>query len=280
MMSRSFLNIALGLMVLVMGVAGCQVNPATGKNQLVFISEKEEIALGLKAAPEFEKQFDGLVADATLQEYVKRVGAKVSAESDRKIPYEFGLLRSEIPNAFALPGGKVYVTTGLMRIMENERQLASVISHEIGHVAAMHSVSQLQRQMGSSVLLEIAQMAAGEEHAQAAKTVGALTFNVVNMKFSRTQEYQADSLGIRYMARAGYNPWGSVELLKILKSLSNEEGSRLGEMFQTHPLTQKRIEEATDIVTSKYSRFSADMPDANKSEFLKMQGMLGAPVKK
>jgi len=249
---------------------GCSRNPVSGKKELVVISTEQEIALGREAAPQFEQEFGGKVPDAELQSYVARVGRKLANASDRSMPYEFALLASEVPNAFALPGGQVYVTAGLMARMTNERQLAAVLGHEVGHVAALHNVHNIQRQIGAAVLAEIVGAAGGEGGKQAAQIVGAM----VNLRYSRTDEYQADQLGIKYMARAGYNPWGMVELLELLLQLSHG-GSELMEMFQTHPLTEKRIQEAQAEVRKKHPEASASAPDGGAEEFLKLRARLG-----
>jgi beta-barrel assembly-enhancing protease len=252
---------------------GCATNPATQKKELSLISRDQEIALGNQAAPDFEKQFGGKVPNEALQQYVRGVGAKVAAVSDRPMPYEYALLASDVPNAFALPGGKVYVTAGLMKMMTNERQLASVLGHETGHIAAKHSVAGIQRQMGAQVLVEIAGYAMGSQGADAGQ-VAQLATNMVNLKYSRDDEYEADQLGIRYMSRAGYNPWGMVELLTALNGLDQSNPGWLAEMSQTHPLTPKRIQEAQATVQSEHATANRAEADANAARFLQMKALL------
>ena len=260
--------------------AGCSVNPATGKSELIVLSQEQEIAMGVNAAPEFEKQFNGKVPDAALQQYVAAVGAKIAQVSDRQgLPYEYTLLTSDVPNAFALPGGKIFVTAGLMSKMTNERQLAAVLGHETGHVAALHNVKGIQKQIGVSVLAELAGMVAGDK-GQAAKAATKVVGAVANLKYSRGNEYQADMLGVRYMARAGYNPWGMVELLETLFSLNEKEGGTLTEMFQTHPLTSKRIAEAKEIVQREHPQASPSVPDPNAERFLRARSRLAAATRR
>ncbi len=254
-------------MVVMFGLAGCSVNPATGKKQLALISTQQEIAMGENSAPEFEAQFDGMFPDAALQSYVKEVGAKIAAVADREMPYEFALLASDVPNAFALPGGKVYVTAGLMRYMSNERQLAAVLGHEIGHVCAMHIISGLQRDMGFQILAEAAGYVGGSS---AYSSVTKAALGMVDLKFSRKQEYEADQLGIRYMTRAGYNPYGMIELLDILLAMHEEEPSKLAAMFQTHPLTSQRIEEAREVITDEHPQARSTTTDPNATRMKQM----------
>jgi beta-barrel assembly-enhancing protease len=257
-------------------LGGCSTNPVTGKRELSLISTSHEISMGAEAAPEFEKEFEGRVPNPMLQSYVQAVGKRVAVVSDREMPYEFVLVRSKVPNAFALPGGKVFITAGLMSRMTNERQLAAVLGHEVGHVAAKHNVNGLQRQMGAAVLVQAVGMILSGTEGQAAQSVTKVVAGMTTMKYGRDDEYQADTLGIKYMSRAGYNPWGMVELLNLLKSLSESEGSALEEMFRTHPLTGKRISEAEETIEDEdeYDRFSRKDKDPNEKRFQGMHALL------
>ena len=136
--------VTVGLLFVVVSAVGCTRNPVTGKTELSLISTEQEVALGLQSAPQFEDEFGGKLGNSQLQGYVAAVGAKLAAVSDRQdVTYEYSLLSSEIPNGFALPGGKIYVTAGLVVQMSNERQLAAVLAHETVHVAALDSVNGL-----------------------------------------------------------------------------------------------------------------------------------------
>ena len=127
-------------------VSACATNPVTGERQLALISESQEIAMGREAAQEAEASI-GLVDDAGLQTYVKNIGAKLAASSERPaLPWTFGVVDDPTPNAFALPGGFIYVTRGMMNLMDSEAELASVLGHEIGHVTARHAVTMISRQ--------------------------------------------------------------------------------------------------------------------------------------
>ena len=270
----------ISLIVSCMLAVGCSRNPISGRKQLIVITTQQEVALGVDAAPQFEKEFGGLVPDEQLQSYVRRVGQSVADKAHRQdVTYEFALLASDIPNAFALPGGKTYVTAGLMQLMDNERQLAAVLGHEITHVTARHTVEHLQNQIGAAVLVELAGYAAGEDKAQTAQAATEIVTNMVNLSYSRRDEYEADRGGIQYLAAAGYNPWGMVELLEKLMSLHEKEPGRLGEMFQTHPLTSKRIEEAREFIEDDYSSARRGAADPNAANFLKMRSRLREYIK-
>jgi len=251
-------------------IVGCAVNPVTGKRQMALVSESQEIQLGADAVPEFEKEFGGKVPNEQLQQYVTELGMALAAISDRpKLPWSFAVLNSDVPNAFALPGGKIFVTAGLMTSLTNERQLTSVLGHEIGHVCAKHSVQGMQRAMGAEAFAALfAQASGNESYGSAAKVAG----QMVVLKYGRDDEYQADALGIKYMEKAGYNPWGMVETLQFLMTLG-EEGGRLQELFQTHPLSSERVKKSQENVAKHYATYQADTPDANQTRFRQMQAL-------
>lgn len=257
-------------------LAGCSTNPTTGEKQLILISREQEIAMGEEAAPQFEQEFDGAVDNPELQAYVSSVGQRVAAYSKRDMPYEFTLVKSNVPNAFALPGGKIFVTAGLMSYMENERELAAVLGHEVAHVSALHNVDRMQDQMGAQILVEAAETIIGGEKGAAAGKAGEVASTMVLLKYSRDDEYEADKYGMHFMADAGYNPYGMVELLETLNKLGGEGGGKFSEMFQTHPLSSERVKRAQELIadTEEYSRFSPDQPDPNRQRFLTMRDLL------
>jgi len=265
----------VGLLVLPVLAGGCTTNPATGERDMVLISEGQEIAMGNEAAPQFEKEFGGKVANASLQSYVQGIGQRIAAVCDRPMQYDYTLVASKVPNAFALPGGKIFVTAGLMARMTNERQLAAVLGHETAHVCALHNVKGMQNQMGASVLVEVAARIAGG--GDTTRSVGKIVGAMATLKYGRNYEYQADKFGIKYMDRAGYNPHGMVELLTVLLNLS-EEGSSLGEMFASHPLSSKRIEEAKAIIAENHPAANPSAPDPGAGRFRQMRSRLLAAV--
>ena len=272
---KKYRRLALIMLTLAMAFpVGCTRSAVTGEKEVILISTDEEIALGQQAGPEIEKEFNDKVPNESLQKYVRNVGGKLANVSDRPMPYEFALLASEVPNGFALPGGKIYVTAGLMSRMTNERQLAAVLAHEVVHVADRHSVKGLQRQMGASILVELVGMAVGGDKAQSAQAAADLAAGITTLKYSRTDESQSDAVGVKYMVRAGYNPWGMVELLELLQSLSNAERGLFGELFASHPLTSKRIAEVRDLVQNEYSAFSPTTPDPREQDFVQMRSLL------
>lgn len=273
-------RLLVGLLLAVVHAAGCMRNPVTGKTELSLIGTEREVAIGLQSAPQFEGEFGGKLANSQLQGYLQEVGARLAAVSDRQdVTYEYSLLSSEVPNGFALPGGKIYITAGLMSQMSNERQLAAVLAHETVHVAARDSVNGLQRELGKEILIEVASAAAGES-GQTAHAVGQVVGSMVNMKYSRNRETRADEFGVRYMVKANYNPWGMVELLELLDSMSQSGSGGLGELFSSHPSTSRRVEDAKDVIRKEYKDFSRETPDPRAAQFMQMRRLLEAEMKR
>jgi predicted Zn-dependent protease len=236
-------HVFLGLLVAVIGAAmyycNQQVNPVTGEKQHISLSPQQEVAMGLAAAPEMEQQFGGELPDASVQEAVSRVGSKVVAGSDAarsEYRYAFHVLRDpETINAFALPGGQVFITAGLLKHLKNEAQLAGVLGHEVGHVVGRHSAEHVAKAQFTQILVGAAGVAASDDRGdgQRAAAVAAMVGSLVNMKFSRGDESEADAFGVKYMSQSGYDPRAMIELMRILKEASGP--SRQPEFLSTHP---------------------------------------------
>jgi predicted Zn-dependent protease len=208
--------------------------------QINIISTEEEIRLGKNLADEIDKD-QPILDNPSLTSYVSEIGQKVAGRSERRnITYTFKIVDNEEEiNAFALPGGPVYVYTGLLKLAESEAELASVLGHEIAHVAARHSSEQLTKRYGFAM---IAQLALGEDPGM----VTAIARDVVSylgmLKFSRADEMEADRLGVRYMFQAGYNPEAMISLHKKLGGLEPGKQNRVLALLGTHPLSQDRID--------------------------------------
>jgi predicted Zn-dependent protease len=231
----------LAVAVVGMAAVGCATNPATGKHQLSLVPQSQEIAMGKEAAAEVSQSI-GLYDNARLQEYVSGVGHRLAATSERPdLPWSFKVVDDSAVNAFALPGGPIFVTRGLLAHMENEAQLASVIGHEIGHVTAKHSVSQISK-------AQLAQLGLGlgmvfSDTVRELGQLGMAGMQVLFLKFGRDDENQADELGLRYALRARYDAREMPPVFATLKRVSEEgEGSRLPEWLSTHPDPEHRIE--------------------------------------
>jgi predicted Zn-dependent protease len=242
------------LLILAAGLVACTTNPATGQRQLNVMTEAQEISVGQQAAPQFLDQYGGPIPDEQIRAYVADIGRRLAATSERpELPWEFHVVDSAVINAFALPGGKVFMSRGLMERMENEAQLAGVLGHEIGHVTAQHIGQQMSRQMvlsGLLVGLGVAAQVSDRDWLQVLGAVGGVGGGVYLMSFGREQESEADSLGLRYMTRLGYNPVGQVQVMEILREASGPTGAP--EFLSTHPLPDTRIRRLEDEIRKNY----------------------------
>jgi predicted Zn-dependent protease len=215
----------------------CTLNPVTRKREFNVINEQRELSLGRNAYYSVIQEY-GLYENESLQKYINKVGQELVSVCDRSsIPYEFHVLDSPILNAFALPGGYIFITRGLLAELENEAQLASVLGHEIGHVCARHSVTQLSEALGYQ-LLTLAAMAAPGTREMAPVT--AALFQSITLGYSREKEFEADSLGLKYMYLAGYDP---TEVSNFLTHLSRMAQGPAGYSVysSTHPDIFDRI---------------------------------------
>ncbi|MEM1445845.1 MAG: M48 family metallopeptidase [Planctomycetota bacterium] len=260
--ARTFLaRWLLPLVLLLSGPAaltGCVTNPATGKRVFNTLSEEKEIEMGTAAAPQFIESNGGNIPDKRLLAYVRNLGQELAAVSERpQLPWEFHVLDSSQINAFALPGGKVFMSRGLMERMTNEAQLAGVLGHEIGHVTSMHVGRRISQSQAIGVLgigLTIAGGVADEDWVRGVGLGVMAGGTLVYLpRFSRGNETEADALGVRYMTRLGYNPYGQVEVMQILKEASGGgSGNLLENMLATHPLPQQRIEDLDELIREQY----------------------------
>lgn len=242
---------------LITSVTGCSTNLATGKKQLNVMSVQEEIALGNQAMPDLVTEYGGVVPDTILTKYVSKVGEHLSQQTEGdapKLPWEFTLLDSDVINAFALPGGKVFISLALMAEMNNEAQLAGVLGHEIGHVTARHVNDRLTQQLGFSIVASILTRAATDsDYSQLTELLVGVGGTGYLMKFSRDQESESDSLGMRYMARAGYNPKGQLQVMQILDAESKKNPGGQPEFLSTHPLPQTRIDRIAKLLKTTFA---------------------------
>ncbi|MDH3402296.1 MAG: M48 family metalloprotease [Acidobacteriota bacterium] len=215
-------------------VPGCSVNPATGKQQLNLISESQEVAMGREADPGIVAQM-GLYPDQALQAYVQALGSGLAAKSERPhLPWTFRVLDDPLVNAFALPGGFVYVTRGIMAHLESEAELVGILGHEIGHVTARHSVNQLSKQQLAGLGIGIGMIVSPRmaQLGDLAQTGMGLLF----LKYSRDDERQADGLGLRYVLRGNYDPREIPNVFGVLQRVSQASGGgRAPSWMATHP---------------------------------------------
>ncbi len=228
---------ALGLALL----AACATNPVTGERQLALISEAQEIEIGREAAAQIPATL-GLVDDEELQHYVARVGLELARQSERpELPWSFGAVDDPTPNAFALPGGFIFVTRGLLGLMNSEAQLASVLGHEIGHVTARHSVSMISRQQLAQLGLGIGGILVPEIQSFGGALGAGL--ELLFLKYGRDAERQADELGFRYALNQNYAVREMPNVFRTLERAGGEERSALPAWLSTHPAPGERAKQ-------------------------------------
>lgn len=237
-------------------MGGCYTNPTTGRRQLEGLGRDQEMALGAQESPKLVAEMGGEVQNPALRGYIDEVGQSLKQHTEADGPQRqwfFTLIDSDIINAFALPGERVFMSRGLADKMTSEAQLAGVLGHEIGHVMARHTAERIgQAQIGQGILTVGGIFAGNSQGGQIAMQGGQLLIGGTLLKFSREQESEADKLGMRYMTKAGYNPRGQLEVMEILKAASGGGGGT-PEILATHPLPQTRIDDIQNMLNSEYA---------------------------
>ena len=244
-------------------LTGCATNPVTGKKELMFISEAEEIRMDSEAAPHQFSADYGAVEDPALNAYLTQVGSSLAERSHRPgMPYTFRAVNASHVNAYAFLGGSIAATRGIMLAMDDEAELAALLGHEIGHVNARHAA----RSMTSGILAQVAVAAAtvavaekNEDWAPVVAGLGGIGAGALLARYSRAHEREADALGMEYMVRSGYNPQGMIGLQDILVKMSHGKPSAIELMFATHPMSQERYDTAVKRARSEYGE-SASLP--------------------
>ena len=245
-------------------LAGCARNPATGANQLMLVSESQEIQMGQQYDKEVIASI-GLYPDPALQTYIQELGSRLAATSERpKLPWTFRVVDDPAVNAFALPGGFIYVTRGLLAHMNSEAELASVMGHEIGHVTARHTAAQMSKEQLLGLGLAVGSIASStfERYAGTASQALGLLF----LKFSRDNENQADQLGLRYSGRANYDPRKMADVMKLLDKITQQSGSRLPEWMATHPNPGNRLQHINTMLAAMPQDFAGTIVNRDSYE--------------
>jgi len=254
------------------GVASCALNPVSGRPELVVVTQEQEKALGDQEAQKVEEQI-GLVDDATLTEYVSAVGQRVAAQSPRQnVTYRFFVVDMAAPNAFALPNGNVYVTRGLLALLNSEDELAGILGHEIGHVAARHSVQKMSTAAPLAVLTGLGATAAGIASPILGQVVGGagqLASGAVLAPYSRQQEREADRVGQEMAAKAGWDPAATATFLTTLERTQQLEGQAApsARFFDSHPAGPERVA-TTEAYARELTRVDTPPISPDRAAFL------------
>lgn len=291
-MSRCRAMNCLGLVLTLIGAAstmtGCETNAATGRSQYLAMTRDEEIQLGSEASPELVNEFGGKVQSPELQAYVTGIGRRLAEQTEAdnpSLPWEFTLLDSDVINAFALPGGKVFFSRGLAEKMTNEAQMAAVLGHEVGHVTGKHTNARFGKQVATvgiaAVIGGLLGAAVTEDRTTGAAIgagAGATVGGVVVLSYSRDDELEADRLGMRYMERLGYDPRGAIQVQEILGRESG--GKAPPEMLSTHPASATRIAELEKRYKKYYAEKAAGTTYSFHEDRFRAQFLAKLPPKK
>lgn len=255
-MNRIFKKLFICLLLL---LVSCAINPVTGKQELMLVSESQEIEIGREAAPSLNWEFGGQYHDPALEFYLNEIVKRIWQNSERfYLPLKFYIQNTSIPNAFALPG-YVAITRGLLSDLENEAQFAAIIGHEVGHVMARHTAQRLSRATLQQLGLALGEKALeGKGGTDSFLTVGAIGSSLLLLKYDRGQEIQADRLGVKYMAKLGYDLNEALTSHKILETSVDNYLKRLGKsrykdnfirnFLSTHPRTEVRLNEIQAMI--------------------------------
>ncbi|MFN2457488.1 MAG: M48 family metalloprotease [Chitinophagaceae bacterium] len=252
----------------------CATNPVTGKKQMVLMSEAQELAIGKEADPQIIKQF-GLYEDRDLQSFITEKGKAMAAISHRNnINYEFRILDSEVLNAFAVPGGYVYFTRGIMAHFNNEAEFAGVLGHEIGHIAARHSVEQQRNAMLGQLGL-IAGIVISPQLAQFAEPLSQ-GLGLMMLKFGRDAERESDRLGVEYSSKIGYDAQQMAHFFTTLERKGAEKGAaELPDFLSTHPNPGDRNRTVSQLATQWKQQLNLTNPQVNRNAYLqKIEGLI------
>ena len=239
----------LGLLILSLTSClfiGCAVNPITGEEEFMLVPESQDIEIGRKYAPEIEKELGGKIENPGLQNYTDSVGQKIARISHRPDwEYHFVALKDDSLNAFALPGGYIFITKGMLEKLQTEAQLAAILSHETVHIVARDTANAMSNQIGLSLLLSA--VTSGET-SRGALTAAELARLIIGLQYSRKDEREADLGGLDYMVAAGYNPYGMVETMQMLE---NEQKVRMVEFLSSHPSPENRLAYLTQRIQTR-----------------------------
>jgi predicted Zn-dependent protease len=254
--------------------ASCALNPATGQREFSLMSESQEIAIGQEMDAQIQREM-GIYDDKALQEYVAGIGRRLAQNSERpNLPWHFSIVDSPAINAFALPGGYIYLTRGIMPFLTDEAELAGVLGHEIGHVTARHAAQQYSRATGTQLGLIV-----GSIFVPGVREVGGLAqtgLGLLFLKYGRDDELQADALGVRYASRSGWSPSGVAGMLSTLDriNVASEDRQGVPNWLATHPAPADRVERVQAAIKEAEAGSSAIRPVDRADYMTRVDGLV------
>jgi beta-barrel assembly-enhancing protease len=256
-MGRLLVGLLMAAFALISYFGSSVYNPVTGETQYISITQEQEIALGLEAAPQLAQQFGGLHPDPQARAYLDAICERLlQGDSARELDYPFQchlLADTQTINAFALPGGQVFITAALFNELDTEGQVAGVMGHEIGHVVGRHSAEQIAKQeltQGLTGAVVIASYDPENPNSAYAAQMSMIVGQLINMRYSRQNELEADRLGVRFLAEAGYDPRSLIRVMEVLESAGGD--NRQPEFFSTHPNPENRIENIQQAIAAEF----------------------------
>lgn len=258
------------LVMILLFLGGCATNPVTGKKEIMLISEEQEIQMGKEYHPQVLNQF-GVYPDSTLQRFIREKGVAMARRSHRPdLPWNFTVVNSPVVNAFAVPGGYIYFTRGIMAHFNNEAQFAGVLGHEIGHVTARHSASQQSKATLAQVGM-VAGMVISPEFAQMADVAGQ-GLQLLFLKFGREDESQSDRLGVEYSTRIGYNAHEMADFFNTLDRLGGDAADAIPTFLSTHPNPEDRFATVHKLAEDWQTKLnkSPENLEVNREGYLRM----------
>lgn len=237
-------------------LVGCAANPVTGRQQLMLVSEEQEIRVDKQNSPHQFSADYGTVQDAALNEYIDQTGKSLASRTHRPhMPYSFRAVNATYVNAYAFPGGSIACTRGILLSLGSEAELAALLGHELGHVNARHTARQMSKGMLTQVFVGGLSAIAGTQGSglgQLVSQFGMIGAGALLASYSRDNEREADALGMEYMVRAGYAPEGMIGLMDILRGMSKHNPGAIELMFSTHPMSDERYRNAVANAQSEY----------------------------
>lgn len=247
--------------------SGCGSLAGSGR----LLSTSDEITVGSRIQPEFERLLGGKVRDEAVQRYVQRVGQRIAGVAGRRLPYEFAVLRPEVPNYFVLPGGKIYITRGLLAMLDDERMLAGVLANAVGHACHRQPVKALFKRMKGGMYVAVAKLAVEDPDESGYRTAIRLARELILSGATRRDEMQADALAVQYLSRADYSPWGLPHVQRMLYQRCMDAPKKMTKFYHSHPLTFRRIKHAKVAVEVDYAHFDRSRPSPTQDEYAAMR---------
>ena len=237
-MKKYILFLFISAVIVLSKAAFCEYNANSDKDEIILINDDQEVSIGKKLSKDVEKAYE-LVEDEGVQERVDDIGQKVAKVCQRRyISFHFKVLKGDDVNAFSLPGGYVYIFEGILKNVKSDDELASVIAHEVGHIASRHNIKRLQGSLGANVLLILASLSPADS---GVKGDSAQAITELMLEYSRENEMEADRLSVKYLKAAGYNPEGAATFLKTMKNIMAKAPLKPYRPYRTHPYLSERM---------------------------------------